>query len=177
MERADHGEAELPSGDTPGEQNFAGFIPALRSFFSRQTRNSQIIDDLVQDVMVRMHGRREATPPDNMHGYIFQTASSVLRDQFRRDRVRQIMITTDFTETDFPDVDCAPERVILAREEINLVVQALNELTERTRDIFLLRRYEGLSYGEIADRTGLSISALEKHVAKAAAHLARRIAR
>ena len=57
------------------------------------------------------------------------------------------------------------------------LVRALEELPERTRDIFLMRRYEGLAYGDIAERLGISVSAIEKHVAKAVAYIARRMAR
>lgn len=172
-----HQPAKQLDDDSLPKQALEGFIPALRAFFARQTRNAQQVDDLVQDVMLRMHARHDRKPLENLHGYIFQTASSVLRDQFRRDRVRQIMVTTDFSDFDIPDVECTPEHVIHGRNQLRTVIAALNELPERTRDVFLLRRYEGLAYGEIAERTGLSVSALEKHVAKAAAHLARRVVR
>ena len=177
MKGGGHQPATQVDHDNPAELDLVGFIPALRSFFARQTHNVQQVDDLVQDVMLRMYARRDRKPLENPRGYIFQTASSVLRDQSRRDRVRQIMVTTDFSEFDIPDVECTPENVIHGRNQLKSVIAALNELPERTRDVFLLRRYEGLAYGEIAERTGLSISAIEKHVARAAAHLARRVVR
>lgn len=177
MERVGHKPTLAPLDGLHDQQEIAGFIPALKRFFTRQTRDVQIVDDLVQDVMMRMHARSDSTSVENLPGYIFHTASSVLRDQYRKDRVRQIMVTTDFSEFDVVDEESSPERVIEDRDELNNVIAALNELSERTRDVFLLRRFEGLAYGEIADRTGLSVSSLEKHVAKAAAHLARRIGR
>ena len=114
---------------------------------------------------------------DNLEGYIFRTASSVLRDQARRDQVRHAKGHDELTEKDHPAEERTADRVLQAREEIAQVVRALEELPERTRDIFLMRRYEGLAYGDIAERLGISVSAIEKHVAKAVAHIARRLAR
>lgn len=155
----------------------AAYIPALRAYFSRQLRDRQLVDDHVQEVMLRMMAHRHEASIANIQGYLFRTASSVLKDQARRDRVRHVSDQTELTEDHHPVEECAADRVLLAREEISLVVKALGELPERTRDIFLMRRYEGLAYAEIAQRTGLSVSAVEKHVARAVAHLARRIAK
>src|SRR3546814_300997 len=125
--------------------------------------------------MVRMYARGSSTSIENLQAYIFQTASSVLRDHLRRERVRGAVIERDPADFENVGVELGPDRVLQARDEIARVVQALGELPERTRDIFLMRRYEGLAYSEIACRVGISVSALEKHMAKAVAHLARRL--
>jgi RNA polymerase sigma factor (sigma-70 family) len=49
---------------------------------------------------------------------------------------------------------------------------ALDSVSRRTRDIFFMQRLDGLSYAQIAQQTGLSISAVEKHMASALAILA-----
>jgi RNA polymerase sigma-70 factor (ECF subfamily) len=49
------------------------------------------------------------------------------------------------------------------------------ELPARTRDVFVLRRLEGLPYNEIAKRLGLSVSAVEKHMLRATRHLVARV--
>jgi len=52
---------------------------------------------------------------------------------------------------------------------------ALLQLNERTRDVFVLSRLERMKYAEIAEMYGISVSAVEKHMIKALAHLARRV--
>ena len=42
-----------------------------------------------------------------------------------------------------------------------------------TREIFMAHRLDGLSYAEIADRTGLSVKGVEKHMSKAIAQVTR----
>jgi RNA polymerase sigma-70 factor (ECF subfamily) len=49
---------------------------------------------------------------------------------------------------------------------------ALETVSRRTRDIFLMQRLDGLTYAEIAQRMGLSVSAVEKHMACALVALA-----
>ena len=73
--------------------------------------------------------------------------------------------------------ESSPERVLSSEQELHAVVEALASLSERTRDVFLLFRLEQMKHGQIAEMFGISVSAVEKHVSKAVAHLARRAAR
>ncbi|MCI4592146.1 RNA polymerase sigma factor [Sphingobium sp. BYY-5] len=157
--------------------DYLSYVPALRRYFSRRVSNGAMVDDLVQDVMLRMHARDAKDSIDNLEGYIFRTATSVLRDQARRDKARHAASHGELTEKDHPAEECTADRVLEGKEELARLVHALEDLPERTRDIFLMRRYEGWAYGEIAEKVGISVSAIEKHVAKAVAHIARRLVR
>ena len=61
-------------------------------------------------------------------------------------------------------------------EELRLR-RASAKLDPRTREVFLLHRSEGLSYGEIAERLGISPEAVERHIADALYDLAKRMER
>ena len=65
----------------------------------------------------------------------------------------------------------APDRVFLRRLEA-----AIMNIPERQRDIFLAHRVHGMTYGEIADRAGLSVRQVERHMAKALYKLAKQMA-
>jgi len=54
-------------------------------------------------------------------------------------------------------------------------MRAMRELTERRRTILILCRIEGMSHPQIAKHLGISVSAVEKHVAKALRHLMERL--
>lgn len=152
----------------------ADYIPALKAYIARNIRNQSLVDDMVQEVMLRMQVRQAGAIIENMEGYLFRVASSVLTDNARRENVRLAWAHGELSETDHPVEELSPERVIQARQQVAIVREALMELPTRTRDIFLLRRFEGLSYAEIASRFGISVSAVEKHVAKAMQHVLRR---
>ena len=53
----------------------------------------------------------------------------------------------------------------------------LDELAPRTREMFLLNRLDGLSYTQLAARYGVTVSAVEKQMMKAIAHLNSRFRR
>jgi RNA polymerase sigma factor (sigma-70 family) len=60
---------------------------------------------------------------------------------------------------------------LAARERLQKVLAALESLGPRTREIFLLHRLDGLKYREIASQLGITVSAVEKHIAKASLFL------
>jgi len=68
----------------------------------------------------------------------------------------------------------SPERVLLSEDALGEVLQALQELGELTRNIFILFRLESMKQKDIATLYGISQSTVEKHVMKAVLHLATR---
>jgi RNA polymerase sigma-70 factor (ECF subfamily) len=50
---------------------------------------------------------------------------------------------------------------------LNRIEQAMLTLPPKTREIFIAHRVHGLSYQQIADRTGLSVRRVERHIARA----------
>lgn len=69
----------------------------------------------------------------------------------------------------------SPERVLQGREQIARVLATLEALPERTRRVFILVRFEEMSYKLVAQRLGISVSAVEKHVMKALRQLHARL--
>ena len=71
--------------------------------------------------------------------------------------------------------DIDPERVLIAREDLTEVLAYLDELGERTKNIFILFRLEGMRQKEIAALYGIGLSTVEKHVMAAAIQLAKTV--
>ncbi len=67
------------------------------------------------------------------------------------------------------------ERILIGKDNLEIVLAALSEMPARTREIFLLNRLEGLSHPELAEMFGISASAVGKHIYKAAAVLAAKL--
>ncbi len=68
--------------------------------------------------------------------------------------------------------DIGPHRIVAGREALKAALVAMDAMPERTRTIFVLRRLENMRYLEIAERLGVSVSAVEKHMVRAVQHLA-----
>lgn len=69
-----------------------------------------------------------------------------------------------------------PESVVVRREEIGLVLEALNQLGERDQEILRMAAWDELPHATIAGLLGCSIDAVDQRVHRAKRRLARRYA-
>jgi len=165
------------SGNTVLRDLFDRYRPALYAYFLRRTRQPADAEDLTHDVFLRLSRLDPATEIHNIEAFIFQTAVNLLRDRARRDFAHR-----DVTELLPGDPEPAageptPERVLEAKVELKRVMDALGALSEKTRHIFILRRLEQMKCEDIASFYGVSVSAVEQHITKALAHLAKTVGR
>jgi RNA polymerase sigma-70 factor (ECF subfamily) len=56
---------------------------------------------------------------------------------------------------------------MFSRQRLDHLVECIKQLPQKTRDVFLAHRVDGSSYQQIALDNGLSVSSVEKHIAKA----------
>jgi RNA polymerase sigma-70 factor (ECF subfamily) len=147
---------------------------ALTRYFQQRMRDSNEVEDLVQETFLRIVKRGNCDELEQLDGYIFQTAASVLVDRARRRKARASDKHVPFEPELHSEVAEGPDLALLNRESLRSVGAILLELPERTRQVFVLRRLEEMSYKEIAIRLGLSVSAIEKHMLHATRHLVAR---
>ena len=143
----------------------------LGRYFARHGVEPSEIDDLVQEVFLRILKRGDSDHLEQLSGYAFATAASVLKDRHRRGVVRLFTRHVSFDPELHSDVASGPDVEMANRDSLHRATRILMQLPERTRHVFVLRRIEGMSYAEIATRLGISVSAIEKHMLRAARHL------
>jgi RNA polymerase sigma factor (sigma-70 family) len=149
------------------------FRPALLAYFLRRVRNPAEAEDLAHDVFLRLAG----VPLEQLRSadaYIFQIAANLLRDRARRWKVRNDYAAAQLAAADTEEPELHPfdpERIEAARRSLATLVARLMELPQRTREIFVLYRIENVTRHNIAQAYGLSISTVEKEVARATAYL------
>jgi RNA polymerase sigma factor (sigma-70 family) len=151
------------------------YAPGLRRYFSKRVPSSDI-DDLVQEVFVRMQGHGVGPPIEHLDRYLFTVAASVLTDLARRSAVRHEKAHESLEEAHYPIEERTPERVLLDREALDVIVAAISDLPTRTREVFVLHRFEEMTCNTIAAEYGMSVSAVEKHIMKALRFLHARLA-
>lgn len=140
-------------------------------YFARRVRDRSDLEDLVQDVFARIAARDSTVPIANLGAYVMRTAASVLVDRARHSAVRRGGMHVAFDSERHGGDEPDPERLLSAKEDLNAATAALLSLPERTRTVFVLRRLQGLRHREIADRLGISVSAVEKHMVRAVDYL------
>jgi RNA polymerase sigma factor (sigma-70 family) len=167
---ADFGEDDLSRWDNVARR----YRVALGGFFANRVRNAADVDDLVQEVFVQLIRRGRGEPIEHIEQYLFQVAANVLRDHGRRRLVRHQDEHYSFDEDiHIFATEISPERVLLGEESLARFENALEQLPERTRDIFLLRSMERCKFADIARMLGVSKSTVEKEMVKAMMHLDR----
>jgi len=143
--------------------------PALRRYFLRRA-NPMDVDDLVQEVFLRLQARGAMSHIDNVEGYLFRTAANVLGMRRRKAGWRWGSQENLDQVDDLVD-ELSPERVLIGKQALELVVRALSEMPPRTAQAFFLYRFGQLSQEQVARRMGVSLKAVEKFLRKALRHL------
>lgn len=143
----------------------------LRMF--KRRANPQDAADLVQETFTRFsHATLErAAEPDCPESYLTQVAVNVLRDQMRSPAQRLANHAVSVDDAILPASDDLA--ALEAQDMLNRVEAVMMLLKPMTRDIFIARRHYGFSRAEIAERTGLSVKAVDKHLGRAVEHLHR----
>jgi RNA polymerase sigma-70 factor (ECF subfamily) len=158
----------------------ARFRASLLAYFLRRTGSAQEAEDLTQETFVRLIGSHSFEMAEQAQAFVFRVASNLLRDRgrthHRQHRLATVPLDSPATEKFDPRLveDINPERVLIAREDLCEVLACLDELGERTKNIFILFRLEGMKQREIAAHYGIGLSTVEKHVMAAAVRLAKK---
>lgn len=149
------------------------YFRRLRGVLLRRGRSREEAEDLIQDAFLKMQeycrqGGEVRQPEGFLMRIVLRLAANARRDAHRElyseHPVEDLTLLIDAGPT--------PDEVLAGDQCLERMRNALDALSHRTRDIFFMQRLDGLSYAQIARQMGLSISAVEKHVASALATLA-----
>jgi RNA polymerase sigma factor (sigma-70 family) len=145
--------------------------PALVKYFKRKSGSAVEAEDLAQDVLVRVLTHANWKSTGEAKGYIFRAAVNRWRDRHRRLESHGVIVPLD-EELEEVGTQNPPECVLIFREELNQIARVLEELNVRTRTVLMLIKFEQMKVATVADMLGISISAVNKHLAKGIARLA-----
>ncbi|HEV2618352.1 MAG TPA: sigma-70 family RNA polymerase sigma factor [Acidobacteriaceae bacterium] len=156
------------------------FRTPLMAYFLRRTGKRSEAEDLTQETFIRLMKAQSLDHVEHADFYVFRVASNVLHDHGRsierRNRYDKSPLNTLIVEelSQHSVEDRGPERVLIGRESLAEVLATLGELGERTKNIFILFRLEGMKQKDIAAYYGMGQSTVEKHVMLATHHIAKR---
>jgi RNA polymerase sigma factor (sigma-70 family) len=140
----------------------------LVRYFARHARDANDAEDLAQETLARF----SQTPPDSLQSveaYLRRIAGNLLRDRFRRDQSHRVdrHVPIDVVGEEWLQTEPSCERIYDDRARLTRILAAIEALPPRCREVFLLQRYEGLTYSSIARRLQISVSAVEKQMMRA----------
>lgn len=150
------------------------YAPILRRYFLRRAPRDDV-DDLVQDVFLRIQSTQADEPVKNMEGYLFTTAHNVLANRYRDQAKRNAVMRREMTESAEVIDLLTPERIVIGLEEYERVITAICDLPPRVRQAFELNRFEGLTYQAIADRMGIKMDSAKELIHRALSRIAKEL--
>ena len=137
---------------------------ALRARLRRLCPAGFDVDNLVAESLARAYTAKDIARITIGRGYLFAVARNLLIDAARRDTI----VSLDFmADLDTLRSDDTLEASLTARDELRWLQGVIDTLPTQCRRVFLLRRIHELSLIEIAGQMSLSVSTVEKHLAKA----------
>lgn len=159
---------------------YSSHVREIRAHISRKLSSQQDVDDLVQEVFLRTH---RAALFDNLvrpRAYLYRVTGSVVADYFRRRR-RQVSSAPDAEFVDEGEgtflAGPTPEEIVIGEQTWEILCAGIARLPSKVKQAILLRKFEDLSYQDVADTMGISIRTVEKHLARALADLRQAVAR
>ena len=164
-------DAELYVFETCYGNYFARLVSGLRQLHGQDGFDPE---DIAHRAFEKFALRLRETEIRNPEAFIWRVAQNLALSQRRGEQVRERYAEdTTHTEALANENDLTPERILIGNEELERVNAALAGLSERRRQIFLLRRLDGLNYTQIAELIGISRNGVKKHLEKAVAEIDR----
>ncbi len=167
----------LPAGNHSKEELakfrsiFDLYYETIRSFAYYKTGNVDLADDIVQEVFLKLWSNLKDVKEETVKALLYTIASNTIKNHFKHQKVVFNFQKQDQNNNTEDEADSN-----LRQEELNRKLQdALAEIPEKAREVFLMNRIEGLTYVDIAERLGLSVKAIEKRMSEALSILRSRI--
>lgn len=139
----------------------------LRAYLRRRFPTIGDVDDIVQETYARLFRERRAGKVFEARSYLFPVARNVAIDIFRRSRTVAVGGLGEIEG--FGVLEEKPDAAEAASQtqELQVLREAIEQLPERCREIFALRRLHGLSHREIATKLGISENTVDAHLCTA----------
>lgn len=137
---------------------------SLMQFLRHNWRDRSDIEDLRQEIYVRVCEAAENELPKSARSFVFAIARNLLIDLVRREQIVPIEAVADLdllsVEGDVP----LPDRSAIAKDELRRLQNALDQLPPRHREAVILGRIEGLNGRQIAQRMGIAETTASQHL-------------
>ena len=118
-------------------------------------------DDLVQETYLRLWRRQLVAPIQSAKHFLYKVARHLAIDSLRHHESSPIDPVADFTQLAVLDTGLDAAEAACTSEEIDLLLEAIESLPRRCREIFILRKLRGLSQKEIACHLGIAEHTVE----------------
>ena len=148
---------------------FATWRARFEAIACRYVRSAAVAEDLVSDSFMSFWENRGRIPADaNLQAYILIIVRNKCLDWLR---AQSLHAKIEQEAADIRSLQAFNPEEIFSAEVAAIVRQSLDRLPELTREVFVARRFEELSYKEIAEKYGITVRRVEFELEKAVKQL------
>ena len=145
------------------------YAPLARAAF-RIVNDPDVAEDLVQDIFFKLWEKKDTLNITiSLKSYLYQSTINHSLNYLKK--VKRSDARESFFETSRSEESNNSESYVALKETARQVDLAVNSLPDACRTVFILSRYEHLSYREIAQQLEISVKTVENHMVKALKHL------
>ena len=129
-------------------------------------------EDVAQQAFQKLIERGNLESISNLKGFVWRTARNIVFAAKRSDAVRtRYDYEVEQIYFAIKDNESSPERIILVREQLEVIREVLLKMPDKRRRAIILHRVEGLSMSEIGRRLGMTRQSVAQHITKGIAEL------
>lgn len=151
---------------TTYETLFMEHYAALARTAFRLLNDTEAAEDVVQDVFCKLWEKKEELQiTTSLKSYLFKMVINYSLNHLKKNKALHLR-ETEFSTSQENEVDTTTDHVNYKETE-KRIEKAINDLPPTCRLVFVLSRYEQLSYKQIAEQLGISVKAVENHIMKA----------
>ncbi len=137
---------------------------SLTGYLRRNWRAAEQVMDIRQDIYEAALSGAQAGLPENTAGYLFTIARNLIINRAKRDRIVSFEQFADLGSVDVAVDLSATDRHMDARDALRRAQNGIDRLPPRCREVVRLRKIEGLSTREAAERMGVGIDTIERQL-------------
>jgi len=138
----------------------------LMQYLRHNWRDQSDIEDIVQEIYVRVFEAARKEIPQKAKPFLFTTARNLLIDRVRERRVVPLEAALDLDALEIAIDEPSPDQGLIARDELRRLRDAIDTLPPRFRDVVVMRRIEDLSRAEVAQRLGINETTVSDYLTK-----------
>ncbi len=137
---------------------------SLKAYVRTSFPHLRDVDDVVQESYLRIWKARAAHPIQSGKAFLFTVARNVALNLMQRERISPVSAVANLTALPVLDDSVDVPETACTREEIALLADGIETLPPRCREVFILRRIQGVPQKEIAARLGISEQTVQVQV-------------
>ncbi|WP_327012015.1 RNA polymerase sigma factor [Comamonas piscis] len=152
-----------------GRLVFERYYRELLNFLSRSVHDRDTAADLAQESYARvLAAQQTGQAVQDPRALLYRTARNLVIDQHRRSSIRAELETAPVSVDEASGLEhlagprsLEPENILASRESLAALVATIDQLPPRCREAFMLYKFDGLSYAQIAAQMGISTRTVE----------------